>query len=162
MYKAWGDSTGVQVFNGQPNSINVDGTTIGVPNSDIVRVDRAYFDWNRIGGSGLYVSIGRRPSTGGPTRRSARGKSARRHAARARRRLPVRRRHGRLRVRRDDAGCDLAVLLRLGYESGFGSGDQLRAPADRLNDVQFGGVNMDLYATDTMFVQATALRAMRT
>ncbi|MEJ2422711.1 MAG: DUF3373 family protein, partial [Acidobacteriota bacterium] len=35
MYKPWGDSTGVQVFNGLPNSINMDGTTAGVPNSDI-------------------------------------------------------------------------------------------------------------------------------
>ena len=33
MYKLFGDSTGVQVFNGQPSSLNVDGTTAGVPNS---------------------------------------------------------------------------------------------------------------------------------
>ncbi len=31
MYKAFGDSTGVQVFNGQPTSINVDGTTASRP-----------------------------------------------------------------------------------------------------------------------------------
>src|ERR1019366_6283853 len=43
MYKVFGDSTGVQVFNGQPNSLNIDGTTAGVPNSDILRVERAYF-----------------------------------------------------------------------------------------------------------------------
>ena len=30
MYKAWGDSTGVQVFNGQPTSINSDGTSTTV------------------------------------------------------------------------------------------------------------------------------------
>src|SRR5207248_10535156 len=66
MYKVFGDSTGVQVFNGQPNSLNIDGTTTGVPNSDQLRVDRAYFSWNNIGGSKLYLSIGRRPSTEGP------------------------------------------------------------------------------------------------
>ena len=33
MYKVFGDSTGVQVFNGQPNTLNIDGTTAGVPNS---------------------------------------------------------------------------------------------------------------------------------
>jgi hypothetical protein len=49
----------------------------------------------------------------------------------------------------------------LGYESGFGSGDQLKAPADRLKDVHFGGINMDLISTDNTFIQATALRAMR-
>ncbi len=31
MYKTWGDSTGVQVFNGQSNSFNIDGNTTGVP-----------------------------------------------------------------------------------------------------------------------------------
>ena len=65
MYKVFGDSTGVQVFNGQPTSINIDGTTVGVPNSDIVRVERAYFNWTDIGGTPFYVSIGRRPSTAG-------------------------------------------------------------------------------------------------
>ena len=62
MYKTFGDSTGVQVFNGQPTSINVDGTTASVPNSDIVRVERAYFNWR---GPKFYLSVGRRPSTGG-------------------------------------------------------------------------------------------------
>ena len=62
MYKTWGDSTGVQVFNGMPNSFTLDGTDVGVPNSDIVRVERAYFDWRHIGGSKLYLSIGRRPA----------------------------------------------------------------------------------------------------
>ena len=66
MYKAFGDSTGVQVFNGQPNSMNIDGSTSGVPNSDQLRVERAFFSWNDIGGSKLYLSIGRRPSTEGP------------------------------------------------------------------------------------------------
>ena len=66
MYKVFGDSTGVQVFNGQPTSLNVDGTTAGVPNSDQVRVERAYFVWNKMGGSDFFLSIGRRPSTSGP------------------------------------------------------------------------------------------------
>jgi uncharacterized protein DUF3373 len=159
MYKAWGDSTGVQVFNGQPNSINVDGTAVGVPNSEIVRVDRAYFDWNSIGGTGLYLSLGRRPSTGGP---------------------PTEIREGRLRggtplghvVDYQFDGVTVGYAFKdampgaiwrfcygLGYESGFGSGDQLRSPADRLKDVHFGGLNLDLYSTDRLFVQTTVLRA---
>ena len=159
MYKVWGDSTGVQVFNGAPNSINVDGTTVGVPNSDIVRVDRAYFDWNRIGGSGLYVSLGRRPSTGGPPLEIKEGK--------LRGGTPL----GHVVDYQFDGvtvgyafgeampGAIWRFCYGVGYESGFGSGDQLRAPADRLTDVQFGGVNMDLYSSDSMFVQVTALRA---
>jgi TolA-binding protein len=158
MYKAWGDSTGVQVFNGQPTSINTDGTTVGVPNSDIVRVDRAYFDWNHIADSGLYLSLGRRPSSGGP---------------------PTEIREGRLRAGtplghvvdyqfdgvtvgysfKKMPGATYRFCYGLGYESGFGSGDQLQSPSSRLKDVHFGGANLDLYSSDRMFVQATALRA---
>ena len=34
MYKVFDDSTCVQVFNGQPSTLHIDGTTAGVPNSD--------------------------------------------------------------------------------------------------------------------------------
>ena len=64
MYKPWGDSSGVQVFNGQSNSLNIDGTTTHVPNCDILRVDRAYFDWNNIGGLPA-VPVHRPPSVDG-------------------------------------------------------------------------------------------------
>lgn len=162
MYKTWGDSAGVQVFNGQPASMNIDGTTTSVPNGDAIRVDRAYFDWKRIADTGLYLSIGRRPSSGGP---------------------PLEFRDNRLRggtplghvvdFQFDGVtagyvfdsekvpGLILRFCYGLGYESGFGSGAELRAPADRLKDVHFGGFNVDLYSTDRMFVQGTALRAWR-
>jgi hypothetical protein len=149
----------VQVFNGQPGSINIDGTTVGVPNSDVIRIDRAYFDWTSIGDTGTYLSIGRRPSTSGP---------------------PTEINEGRLRggtplghvVDYQFDGVTLGYAFKekmpgavwrfcygLGYESGFGSGSELQAPADRLKDVHFGGLNLDLYSSDQLFVQATALRA---
>jgi hypothetical protein len=156
MYKAWGDSTGVQVFNGQPTSINVDGTTASVPNSDIVRVERAYFNWKNIGGAPIYLSIGRRPSTGG---------------------MP-------LNFRNDEprGGSPIGTVVNyqfdgitfgwhitdastfrlcygVGYESGFGSAEVLRTPADRLSDASFFGVNWDILDTDRMFIQVSALRA---
>lgn len=156
MYKTWGDSTGVQVFNGQSNSFNIDGNTSSVPNSDILRVERAYFDWTNIGGSRLYLSIGRRPSTGGP---------------------PMNVRQGELRggspmgamIDFQFDGITLGYHLgevstvRLcygrGYESGFGNGSQLQQPADRLKDADFAGLNWDLYATDDMLAQITVARA---
>ncbi|RMF23344.1 MAG: DUF3373 family protein, partial [Deltaproteobacteria bacterium] len=156
MYKVWGDSTGVQVFNGQPTTINIDGTTAGVPNSDILRVERAYFSWNDIGGLPVYLSIGRRPSTGG---------------------VP-------LNFRQDEprggtpAGSvidfqfdgltlgwhindfsTLRLCYGVGYESGFGNGQVLKSPADRLDDVQLLGINWDVWDTDDMFVQLTLARA---
>lgn len=156
MYKPWGDSAGVQVFNGQPTSLAIDGTTVGVPNSDILRVERAYFDWKDIAGQPLYLSIGRRPSTGGAP----------------------------LHLRQDEprGGTPMGSLINfqfdgitagwhlseqstfrlcygLGYESGFGSAEELKQPADRLKDVHFLGFNWDIWNTDRMFVQATVARA---
>ncbi len=156
MYKVFGDSTGVQVFNGQPNSLNIDGTTAGVPNSDQLRVERAYFTWNKIGGSKFFLSIGRRPSTNGP---------------------PLNFRQDEMRAGTPSGalidyqfdgitfGYNLTdhTILRfcygLGYESGFGNGDLLKMPADRLKDVHFMGGNFDIWASDNMLIQATVARA---
>jgi len=156
MYKAFGDSAGVQVFNGQSNSFDIDGNTVGVPNGDMLRVERAYFDWTNIGGSRLYLSIGRRPSSGGP---------------------PMNLRYGELR-----AGSPMGSLIDfqfdgitvgyhlnewstaricygLGYESGYGNGEVLKAPADRLEDAQFAGLNWDVYSYEDTLAQITIARA---
>jgi hypothetical protein len=156
MYKMFGDSTGVQVFNGQPASMAIDGTTTRVPNSDVLRVERAYFTWNKIAGSPLYLSIGRRPSTEGP---------------------PMNYRLDEPRGGTPSGGLidyqfdgitvgyhigekvALRACYGLGYESGYGSGDVLKQPADRLKDVHFFGGNFDLYSTDKSFVQFTVARA---
>ena len=156
MYKAFGDSTGVQVFNGQPNSMNTDGTTTGVPNSDQLRVDRAYFSWNQIGGSKLYLSIGRRPSTSGP---------------------PMSYRQDELRggtpsgalidYQFDGITVGYAfsdkMIWRLcwgvGYQSGFGNANVLKMPQDRLKDTHFLGANLDLWTTEKTLLQATYAHA---
>jgi hypothetical protein len=153
MYKAWGDSTGVQTFNGFPTSINVDGTTTSVPNSDILRVERAYFTWHS---DKLYLSIGRRPSTGGAP----------------------------LNFRNDEprGGTPLGSIINyqfdgatfgwkisdkstfrlcygVGFESGFGNAQELQQPADRLKDASFFGVNWDIWNTEDLFVQGSIARA---
>jgi hypothetical protein len=156
MYKVFGDSTGVQVFNGQPTSLNSDGTTTGVPNSDQLRVERAFFSWNNIGGSKLYLSIGRRPSTGGP---------------------PMNYRQDELRggtpsgslIDYQFDGITVGYKLSdnmvwrlcwgLGYESGFGNGNLLKMPQDRLKDSHFLGANLDLWNSETTLVQATYAHA---
>ena len=129
MYKVFGDSTGVQVFNGQPNTFNMDGTTAGVPNSDQIRVERAFFSWNKIAGSKMYLSIGRRPSTDGP---------------------PMNYRNDELRGGTPSGslidfqfdGITLGYNVRenmvwrlcygIGYQSGFGNGNLMKLPQDRL------------------------------
>jgi hypothetical protein len=153
MYKVFGDSTGVQVFNGQPGSINIDGTTASVPNSDIVRVERAYFTWHS---PKFYLSIGRRPSTGGAPMNfrndEPRGGS------------PI----GTV-VNYQFDGVTLGwhindkstfrLCYGIGYESGFGSAEVLKQPQDRLKDASFFGINWDLWNTEDLFVQVSALRA---
>jgi hypothetical protein len=158
MYKVFGDSTGVQVFNGQPTSVNIDGTTTRVPSGDFLRVERAYFTWKNILNlkGNLYLSIGRRPSTDGPP----------------------------LNYRLDEprGGTPSATLINfqfdgvtmgyhlgekttlracygLGFDSGFGNGQTLQLPADRVKGVQFLGSNIDAYATDKTLVQITIARA---
>jgi hypothetical protein len=156
MYKVFGDSTGVQVFNGQPNTMNTDGTTTGVPNSDQLRVERAYFSWNNIGGSKLYLSIGRRPSTEGP---------------------PMNFRQDELRggtpsgalIDYQFDGITLGYRLHdnmiwrlcwgMGYQSGFGNGNLLKMPQDRLKDTQFLGANLDMWTTEKSLVQFTYAHA---
>lgn len=156
MYKVFGDSTGVQVFNGQPTSFNIDGTTAGVPNSDQVRVERAYFSWDKIGGSKFFLSIGRRPSTSGP---------------------PLHYREDEMRGGTPSGALIdyqfdgitfgyklseqtiLRICYGLGYESGFGNGDMLKMPQDRLKDVHFLGGNVDIWNSENMLIQATVARA---
>jgi hypothetical protein len=159
MYKTWGDSTGVQVFNGFSNSFSIDGTGSSVPNSDILRVERAYFDWRDIGGTHWYASAGRRPATSGP---------------------PIHIKDNELRAGTPNGhvidfqfdgitigykfqnwlpGNAFRLCFGQGYESGFGNADQLKAPADRLDDVYLLGINWDLYNTDSMFIQTTIFGA---
>ena len=156
MYKVFGDSTGVQVFNGQANTLAIDGTTVGVPSGDMLRVERAFFNWNNIGGSKLYFSIGRRPSTEGP---------------------PLNFRNDELRggtpigtlVDYQYDGMTLGYHITpkmtaracygLGYSSGFGNGNLLKTPADRLKDVHLFGAMVDLVETDKSFIQVLAMRA---
>jgi Protein of unknown function (DUF3373) len=156
MYKVFGDGTGVQVFNGQPNSLNIDGSTTGVPNSDQVRVERVFFNWNKIAGSKFYLSIGRRPAVGGPPLHfrddEPRGGTP----------------SGALFDFQYDGmtfgyhvtdKMTLRACYGLGYSSGFGNGNLLKTPADRLKDVHLAGGVLDLYETDHTFVQALFARA---
>ncbi len=158
MYKAWGDSTGVQVFNGQSNSLNIDGNTTGVPNSDTLRVERAIFNWTNIGGAPVYLSIGRRPSTNGP---------------------PLNLRQNEMRGGtpmgslidmqfdgitfgwhiNEEYGTTFRLCYGVGFESGFGNGEVARPNANWLDDAPFFGLNFDVVNTDNMLLQATVARA---
>lgn len=156
MYKVFGDSTGVEIFNGQPTAMSIDGTTATVPSGDMLRVERAYFTWKDIGGSKLYLSVGRRPSTDGPPMNfrddEPRGGTP----------------SGALINYQFDGATlgyhlsdktSLRVCYGLGYDAGYGNGQLLQNPADRLRSVHFLGGNFDLFSTDKSLVQVTIAKA---
>jgi hypothetical protein len=65
MYKAWGMESYSR------NDMNTwwpqfDGNTTRTPSDNALRVDRAFVNWNNIGGAPIWFSIGRRPTTDGP------------------------------------------------------------------------------------------------
>jgi hypothetical protein len=58
MYKTWGMPS-------TPNYSAIDGDVTRQPNDAGLNVDRAFMNWNAIGGMPLWFSIGRRPTTDG-------------------------------------------------------------------------------------------------
>jgi hypothetical protein len=46
------------------------------------------------------------------------------------------------------------ICYGLGYESGFGNGNLLKMPSDRLKDVHFLGANLELWITEKTLIQA--------
>ncbi len=64
MYKAWGmENTPEGLGGGYPMW---DGNSTRQPSDNALRVDRAFVNWNNIGGAPIWFSIGRRPTTDGP------------------------------------------------------------------------------------------------
>ncbi len=154
MYKPWGASTQTGMFNGQASTLNTDANWPGVPGDATLKVDRAYFTWNNLGGKPVYLSLGRRPSTEGP---------------------PLHLRHDEMR-----AGTPMGTIIDfqfdgatlgwhaaenstvracygLGYESQYGQG--LVDAETALKDAQFFGFNIDAWDTPKMQIQTTLARA---
>ena len=159
MYKNWGDSTGSKVFDSW-NSFTMDGTDSGNTTGDWLRVDRAYMDWKNIADSGVYLSIGRRPSTYGP---------------------PTQYRENEMRGgtptgnvmnlnfdgitigrRLDDLTGIEGMVARFcygqGFESEWGNGE-LFGDNDKTKDTHFAGFNFDLFNDGVNFLQATMFTA---
>lgn len=66
MYKTWADASGVKFYNGNMNTMNMDGNDVSVPTDDLLKVERAYFVYkNRWGKVDWHLSFGRRPATAG-------------------------------------------------------------------------------------------------
>jgi hypothetical protein len=75
MYKSWGMANNPVDYqenagNGggafMLNSLAFDGNSTRQPEDNALRVDRAFMNWNAIGGTPVWFSIGRRPTSDGP------------------------------------------------------------------------------------------------
>ena len=71
MYKAWGMQNNPvdYTLNGGTaylSTFGMDGAATRQPDDSVLRVDRAFVNWNNIGGQPIWFSIGRRPTSDGP------------------------------------------------------------------------------------------------
>jgi len=166
MYKSWGmennpvDYTANAGMGGGAfmlNSLSFDGSSTRQPEDNALRVDRAFMNWNSIGGSPVWFSIGRRPTSDGPPSQFRMGVQDRLATP----------------VSYMDFPFD-GLTLGYGYKSFFGVEDfpgKVRfcygrgfesGPTDNgdgLNDVDFGGISWDVYDKDGRFFSVQSFGA---
>ncbi len=158
MYKNWGDSTGVKVFDSW-NSFTMDGTNSGNTSGDFLRVERAYFDWKNIADSNFYLSIGRRPSTYGPPTQfrenEKRGGTPSGHLVNFNfDGVTIGYKLGEI---TGVEGQVVRFCYGQGFESEFGNGELFNTIDTE--DVHLGGFNIDAINDGTNFLQFTLFRA---
>lgn len=160
MYKAWGmqnNPTAVGPY--YMNSFSqMDGATSRQPNDSVLRVDRAYINWNNIADLPVWFSVGRRPTTDGPPAQLRMGlDSATRMAT------PVN--------FMDYAfdGATIGVLfdnpfefmgyskLRFCYGRGFEAGPT--DSSNELDDMDFGGISWDIINNGDRFMNVQVFLA---
>ncbi|HKL25613.1 MAG TPA: DUF3373 family protein [Desulfuromonadales bacterium] len=158
MYKNWGDSTGVKVFDSF-DSFTMDGTNSGNTTGDLLHVERAYFDWSDIGGSNFYLSIGRRPSTYGyPTNlreNELRGGTPSGHVVNFNFDGITAGYH--LEDATGIPGFTARFCYGQGFEAEYGNGSLFAEPD--VKDTHLGGFNIDLYNDGYTVLQTTIFRA---
>ena len=159
MYKNWGDSTGVKVFDSW-NSFTMDGTDSGSTSGDFLRVERAYFDWKDIGDTPFYLSIGRRPSTYGPPgqyrENEMRGGTPSGHLVNFN--FDGITAGYKLSEHTGVEGQTVRFCYGQGFESEWGNGELFNQIDTK--DTHLGGFNIDAINDGTNFLQFTLFRAM--
>ncbi len=157
MYKAWGmqntPSDNAGFFGGYPA---IDGNSSRTPADDKLLVDRAIVNWNNIGGSNFWLSMGRRPTTDGPPSQLRLNNPSRMATPVSYMDWPF-----------DGATLgyaydslfglvDLPGRIRFcygrGYEAGLGE--------NTLNDTDFAGISWDIYNKNNRFVYLQSYVAM--
>lgn len=161
MYKAWGSQGNVpgsgtnglgQIFP------NWDGNSTRTPADNALRVDRAFMNWNNIGGVPMWFSIGRRPTTDGPPSQIRMGANERMATPIAYMDWPF-------------DGISMGYAYRWGSEAmgtgrirfcygrGFEDGLELDT-ANVMDDMDFGGFSWDVMKKGNRFINLQSFLAV--
>ncbi|MDF1578463.1 MAG: DUF3373 family protein, partial [Desulfobulbales bacterium] len=159
MYKIWGMQNNAVDYtynNGlgggafMLSSIAFDGSSTRQPEDNILRVDRAFMNWNNIGGKPFWFSIGRRPVTDGPPAHIRMGLDKKMATPVAYMDYPF-----------DGLSLgyaywnlfgikDMPGRVRLCYGRGFEGGPT--EDGGGINDVDFGGISWDVFNVGDRFL----------
>ncbi len=160
MYKAWGTETTVRGAgaNGLSQVFPMwDGNSTRNPSDNALRVDRAFVNWNNIGGAPVWFSIGRRPTTDGPPAQIRMGADSRMATPVAFMDWPF-------------DGVSMGYAYRWGSEAmgtgrirfcyGRGFEDGIEADSNNhLDDMDFGGFSWDVMKKGDRFVNLQSFMA---
>jgi len=156
MYKAWGmENTPQGLGGGYPMW---DGNSTRQPSDNALRVDRAFVNWNNIGGAPIWFSIGRRPTTDGPPAQVRMGGDSRMATPIAYMDWPF-------------DGISMGYAYRWGSEAmgtgrirfcygrGFETGLEIEGQNDSMADMDFAGLSWDVMKKDNRFINIQSFMA---
>jgi len=159
MYKTWGHQTSDPTMNPYfaDRMMVFDGNTSHVPQDSVVRVDQAFASWSGIGGQPVWVSVGRRPSTGGiPT--NLRRNQEKAGAGGTPGILVDYAFDGLVLGVAPEISAMPGAYFKLCYGKGFEAG--IQPTTSTLEDVKMLGLDMALYSTDDLHLEFQYNKAM--
>jgi len=159
MYKSWGMSNNPVDYQynagngGGPfmlNSLSFDGSSTRQPEDNALRVDRAFMNWNNIGSTPVWFSIGRRPTSDGPPAQFRMGADERLATPVAYMDYPFDGLSLGYAYKSLFGVEDFPGRVRICYGRGFESGPQ-EDQLNGINDVDFAGLSWDVYSKGDRF-----------
>lgn len=162
MYKTWGHQDNPAGAPEMGGAALWDGNATRQPNDSILRVDRAFVNWNNIGGVPVWFSIGRRPTTDGPPNQLRMNMDERMATPTAVMDYPfdgisVGYAYNNL-FGMQDAPGRVRFCWGRGFESGL---NQTDVGTDQgINDTDFAGVSWDIYKKGNRFAYVQSFIAM--
>ncbi|MCX5863747.1 MAG: DUF3373 family protein [Deltaproteobacteria bacterium] len=159
-YKAWGmqdsptpetDQNGIHDTNNPYflNSRSFDGTAGRAPGDNKLVLDRAFMNWNNIGGSPVWFSVGLRPTTDGPPAHLRMGQDERMATPVAYMDYPFDGISIGYAYNNLGSLTDAPGRIRFCYGRGFENGPQEKNTG--ISDVDFAGVSWDVYSKGSRF-----------